>query len=533
MQRITDIAALQKRATALEGRTTAVEAKNDAQGTARGALDTRAATLEANMADLWRIYNESEIPPAINYYNALTDGVCHGDGVTDDTNHILAAIGEYKRLGKTGLYFPAASYYLGSTLAVPANTVLLGAGEATTHLLGTVTYGSGGTYSGYTVVPYGAIFDVMDYGAVGNGTTNDSAAIQSAINDCVATGGGTVNFPAHTYRITSRILLPQGNTHPVLLYGGAQTAPPYGATIKVDGPYGFLTFQQTVDNQSHRYYTVQGFNIDATLRSGNVGCSIIGGSARDGSLSSYAGGGLYSWRCDTRDITLKNLYCYGAPGHKNVNANCWGISIGTKHGVENDPVCNYINNITVDNVRIEGGDTGMLIAGQLGGSATSQHALPYYMNCELDNITVNNFYYDSGKVPPYPSRIGNTGLMINQHARGGSATVSNCFCKGTEDDLYEYNTMDSVVTTNCDAQETYDLGYQLRNQGGATLHGNPAATYEHFTYINCTYEALRSTIIDPQYGFGFGSAETGHMSASNITYTNCHYTTHDGVVHTK
>jgi len=88
MQRVTDIAALQARATKLESRTTAVEAKNDAQGTARGALDTRAATLEASMADLWRIYNESEIPPVgepLPTYFVKNGGNDALDGLSDAT----------------------------------------------------------------------------------------------------------------------------------------------------------------------------------------------------------------------------------------------------------------------------------------------------------------------------------------------------------------------------------------------------------------------------------------------------------------
>ena len=46
-------------------------------------------------------------------------------------------------------------------------------------------------------------YNVNAYGAVGNGSTNDTAAIQSAINAAAADGGGTVFLPAGTYRITA------------------------------------------------------------------------------------------------------------------------------------------------------------------------------------------------------------------------------------------------------------------------------------------------------------------------------------------
>jgi hypothetical protein len=42
----------------------------------------------------------------------------------------------------------------------------------------------------------------QDYGAVGNGTTDDTAAFQNALNAIVAAGGGTLFVPAATYLIT-------------------------------------------------------------------------------------------------------------------------------------------------------------------------------------------------------------------------------------------------------------------------------------------------------------------------------------------
>jgi polygalacturonase len=51
-------------------------------------------------------------------------------------------------------------------------------------------------HSPSAVFPTGAIFDIRAYGAVGNGKTVDSPAINKAIEAAAAAGGGTVYFPA-------------------------------------------------------------------------------------------------------------------------------------------------------------------------------------------------------------------------------------------------------------------------------------------------------------------------------------------------
>jgi chitodextrinase len=72
---------------------------------------------------------------------------------------------------------------------------------------------------------------VRDFGATGNGSTDDTAAIQNAINSTPS--GGVLGFPAGTYRVTSTLHLKSGVTYqgsgsPVLLgYLGT-------------GPYGYL-----------------------------------------------------------------------------------------------------------------------------------------------------------------------------------------------------------------------------------------------------------------------------------------------------
>src|SRR5437867_7986700 len=54
------------------------------------------------------------------------------------------------------------------------------------------------------------VYDVKNFGALGNGITDDRVAIQKAINTVPATGG-TVYFPSGTYRIGSGVLSPVWN----------------------------------------------------------------------------------------------------------------------------------------------------------------------------------------------------------------------------------------------------------------------------------------------------------------------------------
>src|SRR5688572_8261350 len=49
-------------------------------------------------------------------------------------------------------------------------------------------------------------FDVTTYGAIGNGTTLNTAAIQAAVDACNAAGGGIVRVPAGNF-LTATVFL--------------------------------------------------------------------------------------------------------------------------------------------------------------------------------------------------------------------------------------------------------------------------------------------------------------------------------------
>ncbi len=63
------------------------------------------------------------------------------------------------------------------------------------------------------------VFNVRTYGATGNGSTNDAAAAQKAVNAASAAGGGIVEFPAGSYVIGNTVHLKSDIT--ILLDSGA------------------------------------------------------------------------------------------------------------------------------------------------------------------------------------------------------------------------------------------------------------------------------------------------------------------------
>src|SRR3954463_15983976 len=70
-----------------------------------------------------------------------------------------------------------------------------------------------------TEVATGQVFNVRDHGAVGDGKTLDTAAIQKALDACGNAGGGTVLLPPGTYlsrplslRTKTKLLIESGAT---------------------------------------------------------------------------------------------------------------------------------------------------------------------------------------------------------------------------------------------------------------------------------------------------------------------------------
>ena len=202
-----------------------------------------------------------------------------------------------------------------------------------------------------------ATFDILDFGAVGDGATNDAPAIQRAVDVCAAAGGGTVLVPAGktylsgTFRLRSFV-----NLH---VEGGARII---GSDRREDYPNDDL--RCLVEAQDARQVSITGVGlIDGRARRfmieelphicrmndwrprlvGLVGCR--GVTVRDVTLKDSANWGLHLAGCEDVVIhgvrilnDLKVPNCDGiAPDH------CRNVRISDCH-VEAGDDCIVVKN---------------------------------------------------------------------------------------------------------------------------------------------------------------------------------------------
>lgn len=112
------------------------------------------------------------------------------------------------------------------------------------------------------------VFSVKDYGAKGDGTTDDTAAIQKAIDAALKVDiGGTLYFPRGTYRVTDTLFfgrwsMDAGNANKTLGYAnskiGVRVVGEHGGqylatAIKWDGAYQPGTTKTTVNDGTGTY----------------------------------------------------------------------------------------------------------------------------------------------------------------------------------------------------------------------------------------------------------------------------------------
>jgi hypothetical protein len=164
--------------------------------------------------------------------------------------------------------------------------------------------GSGATVITNLADKGGQVFNVMAYGAKGDGTTDDTAAIQAAYA-AVGSGGGTVLWPAGDYKLTGTVTITKptitelpcgtitagaqlfnGSTNDIKFYGcgsgkpgtGADITPSGTTLIKIGGSYPSATDMIYVGSPTRTSYpaaeisgtTIKDISFDMGSNTGNA-----------------------------------------------------------------------------------------------------------------------------------------------------------------------------------------------------------------------------------------------------------------------
>jgi hypothetical protein len=141
----------------------------------------------------------------------------------------------------------------------------------TGSLLGTSSYASNAAYavsSSYSILASFAtssltasyalnarsnnVHNVKDYGAVGDGTANDTAAILLAIAASQANGNGTVYFPDGTFKITGSLTLPANPQCDIALVGDGSNV----SVIKQTANVNAIEFNMETNGANDQQYQV-------------------------------------------------------------------------------------------------------------------------------------------------------------------------------------------------------------------------------------------------------------------------------------
>lgn len=219
-----------------------------------------------------------------------------------------------------------------------------------------------------------ATFNIQAFGAVGDGKTKETAAIQEAIDACAKSGGGTVFLPAGTYLC--------GSIH---LRSDVTLELDSGATIQASkdesdfDPYEELGFENDADRETtyFHYSLLWGENVH------NV--AIVGRGTIDGNRSRRGGPKPIAFKraqhIAVEDVTIVNApnYCISLLGCDYVNIDGVTILNGYCDGIDPDS-CRYVR---ISNCHIESWDDAIVLKSSfaLGERRPTEHVT--VTNCVL------------------------------------------------------------------------------------------------------------------------------------------------------
>ncbi|RPJ41588.1 MAG: glycoside hydrolase family 28 protein, partial [Chloroflexi bacterium] len=240
----------------------------------------------------------------------------------------------------------------------------------------------------------------FDFGAVGDGQTLNTAALQAAIDGCAARGGGTVYLPAGRYLTGSLFFRDHITLHldaGAVLLGSQDPAdypiisnrwegveqPTYAPLLTGSGLENItITGRGTIDGQGDPWWRAKHMNTLAYPRPRLIGFTGCRGVMIEGvTLVNSPAWTVHPVRCE--NVNLHGITIINPPDSPNTDginpdscrlvriSDCY-ISVGDdciaiKSGTQNDHRLTACRDITITNCTLERGHGGVVIGSEMSG----------------------------------------------------------------------------------------------------------------------------------------------------------------------
>ncbi len=356
-----------------------------------------------------------------------------------------------------------------ATSKVAAETAARAAADA---LLETQAHASG-TYAALTVGGKGVVrkdelvINVKDYGAVGNGTTDDTAAILSALNTCTIPGY-TVVFPPPSvrYKITGALAVKAGTR----VQGAGRSA----CEIR----------QHTAQTPVFDVFDADGVTVDGfhCSYSGNIVTDGMGGSTFRGNMRYAYAAAVYS---NSNQTTVRNVLADGF--QMGFNYSHWTTVTSSFSGFRSGGV--------IENVECNGVNHGILLQGQDGLTVNGLNSHDH----------VNSSGISSGTIVVNPTHA--------IYVTGDAALFSQ-----------------NITVTNCVSKNNaYGCAYQFKYVTGGTFSNltsiNCAGVFNGLALQDCAVSNVIgsqcSSVLVPTGGAtGAFSLQDGTYTSTRVTMSN-------------
>lgn len=330
--------------------------------------------------------------------------------------------------------------------------------------------------------------NVKAYGAVGDGVTDDTAAIQDALDAARAEGGlGVCYFPHGNYLISSTLSLEDiGSTKTGCKIIGAQgcDADPSPGTwvrsgVRIFGNFNGYLFSRTTTSAETGYYEFENLglhNLHATGKCIQLNRIKVPSAVRNCSIRGYIG-----IRADTDTFNFRIQNCDIVGTNSTPDSGSRGIAIAGHTDIDSVDITSFDRGITgfsfsLNGARIENCAYGLYLGIQPDGTVNTWGGVIYGVSMEACDYGV------------YIRKGNGTLIGVGTNGTANSPSLGGISAFTTE----ERETGLSFI--NCGASGTWTTDFDLKNN----------ATVNRTTLMNC---------------YGTGTWTIGNFS--NLEIINC------------